>query len=179
MTTLAEQAVDLKEHPIMVTLQDTISGNGFLARITLSGRALMRKEDGKWWMYGVRPAGMAVSGDNVEEAFLRFRSSYKEILFDIAQESHSFGEFAAEVERFFNANDVDNEDERLWERALITIRSSACQPPAPFANLPRQSPETNPSFIKIERVDAEAKDKRLMPSDNVADTYAYSIPKAA
>ena len=42
----------------MLTLQDAISGNGFLAGITLSGRALMRKEDdGKWWMYGVRPAG--------------------------------------------------------------------------------------------------------------------------
>lgn len=181
MTTLTEHAVELREHPIMVTLQDTVSGNGFLARITLSGRALMRKEqdDNKWWMYGVRPAGIAASGDNIEDAFLRFRSGYKEILFDIAQESLSFEGFATEVERFFNENDVDNEDERLWESALTAIRSNSCQPPTPFANLPRRSPESHPSFIKVERVDSQASDTRLMPSDNVPDIYAYSFPKAA
>jgi hypothetical protein len=177
---MTEPIIDLKEHPIMLTLQDTLSGNGFLARITMSGRTLMRKEDdGKWWMYGVRPAGIAASGVNIEEAFLRFRNKYKEILFDIAQESATFADFTSEVERFFNESDADNEDERLWEQSLTAIRSGACNPPTPFANLPRRSPETNPSFIKIERVDAEAKDVRLMPSDNVSDTYAYSAPKAA
>lgn len=177
---MTEATVDLKEHPIMVTLQDTLSGNGFLARITLSGRALMRMEDDeKWWMYGVRPAGIAASGKNIEETFLHFRSRYKEILFDIAQDSQSFADFEAEVERFFNESDSNNEDERLWEGALTAIRSASCQPPMPFSNLPRRSPESHPSFIKVERVDAEAKDKRLMPSDNVADTYAYSVPKAA
>jgi predicted RNase H-like HicB family nuclease len=182
MTTLAEPAIDLKEHPIMITVQDTISGNGFLARITLSGRALIRKEadDGKWWMYGVRPAGIAASGDNIEEAFLRFRSRYQEILIDTAQEVGTFEKFSAEVERFFNESDADNEDEKLWEAALSSIRSSVpCLPPEPFANLPRRSPEAHPSFIKIERVDAEAKDRRLIPSDNVPDSYAYSFPKAA
>jgi hypothetical protein len=172
--------MQLKEHPIMVTLQDSITGNGFVARITLSGRALMRKEDdGKWWMYGVRPAGIAASGENIEEAFLSFRGRYKNILFDIAQESPTFKDFQTEVERFFNEADSDDEDERLWEAALTAIRGASCQPPAPFSNLPRRSPESNPSFIKVERVDAEAKDRRLMPSDNVPDTYAYSFPKAA
>jgi len=174
-----EPTIDLKEHPIMLTLQDTISGNGFLARITMSGRTLMRREDDKWWMHGVRPAGITASGGNIEEAFLRFRNRYKEILFDIAQESHTFKDFASEVERFFNESDADNEDERQWECALAAIRSGASQPPTLFANLPRRSPETYPSFIKIERVDANANDVRLMPSDNVADSYAYSSPKAA
>ena len=140
----------------------------------------MRKEDDeKWWMYGVRPAGIAASGANIEEAFLRFRGRYKEILFDIAQETNDFDAFEAEVNRFFNESDSDNEDERLWEIALMAIRGASCPPPMPFSNLPRQSPESSPSFIKVERVDAAAKDKRLLPSDNVADTYAYSIPKAA
>ena len=80
------EAIDLKEHPIMLTLQDSISGNGFLARITMSGRALMRQEDGKWWMYGVRPAAIAASGDNIDEAFRQFRAAYWEILADMAQE---------------------------------------------------------------------------------------------
>lgn len=169
-----EPTIDLKEHPIMLTLQDSISGNGFLARITMSGRSLMRHENGKWWMYGVRPAGIAASGDNIDEAFLRFRGRYKEILFDIAQESQTFEAFAAEVERFFNENDADNEDERLWEAALSAIRGAACEPPEPFSHLPRRSPDQNPSFIKVERVDAQANNTRLTPSENVSDVYAYS-----
>src|SRR5258708_38636543 len=103
-----ESGIDVKEHPILLTLQDSVSGDGFLARITMSGRALMRREDdGKWWMYGVRPAGIATSGENIEDAFLRFRSRYKEILFDIAQESQSFNDFSIAVERFFNESDAD------------------------------------------------------------------------
>lgn len=178
---MTEAIADLKQHPIMITLQDTVTGDGFLARITLSGRALMRQEDdGKWWMYGVRPAGIAASGNNIDEAFLRFRARYKDILFDIAQENRSFEDFEAEVERFFAEGDSDNEDEQSWEHALTAIRSGACQaPPAPFADLPRRSPEANPSFINVERVDVAAKGKRLMPSDNVPDTYAYSVSKAA
>lgn len=177
---MTESAITLKEHPIILTLQEAISGNGFYARITMSGRTLMRQEDdGKWWMYGVRPAGIAASGENIDEAFLNFRSSYKDILFDIAQESKAFEDFDEAVRRFFDEGDSDNQDEQLWESALQTIRQGCLQPPAPFSKLPRRSPESAPSFINIERVDALAKDKRLMPSENVAEVFAYSAPKAA
>jgi hypothetical protein len=176
---MAEATIRLTQHPIMIMLQDSLSGNGFLARITMSGRALMREEDGKWWMYGVRPAGIAASGENIDEAFLRFRNSYKEILFDIAQETSTFDEFRAEVVHFFEENDADNEDERAWESSLAAIRGAICAPPAPFSNLPRRSPESSPSFLRVERVDVQAGDQRLMPSDNVPDVYAYSVPKAA
>lgn len=177
----AEVAIELKEHPLMLTLQDPISGNGFMARITMSGRTLMRREDdGKWWMYGVQPAAIAASGENIDEAFRNFRASYKQTLMDIAQESKTFEDFETQVRKFFEENDADNEDERLWEAALGTIRGiGGCEPPEPFGKLPRQSSEKNPSFIKVERVDAEAKDVRLTPSGNVQDVYAYSFPKAA
>lgn len=174
-----EVTIDLKEHPIMLTLQDSISGNGFFARITMSGRTLMRQEDGKWWMFGVRPAAIAASGENIDEAFRNFRASYKQILIDTAQESKTFEEFEAEVRKFFEEKDADNEDEGLWEAALAAVRRGCCEPPAPFSRLPRQLPEKNPSFIKVERVDAEAKDVRLTPSENVQDVYAYTFPKAA
>lgn len=164
----------------MLTLQDSISGNGFLARITMSGRALVRKEDdGKWWMYGVRPAAIAASGANVDEAFLRFRNRYREILMDIAEESLSFEAFSSEVERFFNQGDADNEDERLWEKAFLAIRSAGCEPPAPFSHLPKRSPDQNPAFIRVERADVPAKGIRLTPSENVPDVYAYTQAKAA
>ena len=50
----------MASYPVMFTLRDTVSGNGFLAGITLTGRALMKREDDeKWWIYGVRPAAIA------------------------------------------------------------------------------------------------------------------------
>jgi predicted RNase H-like HicB family nuclease len=112
-----------QDHPIMITLRDTISGDGFLAGITLSGRALMRKEEGKWWMYGVRPAALAESGETIEEAFARFRNRYKEVLFDLAEENATFDSFKVAVEQFFYETDADSEDERLWEEALKAIRA--------------------------------------------------------
>ena len=167
----------------MITLQDAISGDGFLARITLCGRTLMRKEDDeKWWMYGVQPAGIAASGANIDEAFLRFRNRYKEILSDIAQESNGdFAAFKSEVERFYNEADADNEDEKLWQQALKTIRTKDSDLPGEFSHLPRKSPEANPCVFTVERVDANvnAKSHRFKSSDNVPDTYSYSIPKKA
>jgi hypothetical protein len=166
-------SVELKEHPIMITLQDAVSGDGFLARVTMSGRALMRfEDDGKWWMYGVRPAGIAESGTSIEETFLRFRNRYKEILLDMAQEGETFENFKVEVERFFNEADVDDEDARLWENALAAIRNDCMIPPEPFSKLKRESPETKPSQISVERMDQEG--RRFMPSDNVKDTYTLA-----
>jgi hypothetical protein len=169
---------ELNEHPLMITLRDAISGDGFLAGITLSGRALMRKEDdGKWWMYGVRPAALAESGTTIEEAFLHFRGRYQETLFDIAQEHSDFDAFRKEVERFFYEPDANGEDERLWENALTAIRCGGVAPPDEFSGLPRESPESNPSQITVELLNDVG--KRFMPSDNVRDTYSIPCSLAA
>jgi len=168
MSQLVANAV--QDHPILITLQDRVSGDGFLAMITLAGRTLMRKEeDGKWWMYGVRPAAIAESGCTIDEAFLRFRRAYKEVLFDFAQESKDFDEFRSEVERFFNEGDGDAE---LWESVLRTIRSENMTPPEPFAKLPRESPEGRPPRIEVERLDGQL--KRHVASDNIADKYTLA-----
>lgn len=173
-----ENMNELKNHPLLITLRDAISGDGFLAGITLSGRALMRKEDdGKWWMYGVRPAGLADSGETIDEAFSHFRGRYLDILFDMAQEASSFDDFRKEVEGFFNEGDANDEDERLWEEALKAIRMGEVSPPKEFAGFERKSPESTPSQITVERLnDAE---KRFKPSDNVRDTYSLPTTMAA
>lgn len=164
-------------HPIMITLRDTISGDGFLAGITLSGRALMRQEDGKWWLYGVRPAAIAESGTTIEEAFARFRNRYKEVLFDLAEENDTFDSFKKAVEQFFYEADADNEDEHLWEDALKAIRASKSDPPPPFASLPREAPESKPSQITVELLSRAG--ARFKPSDNVTDTYSMPTSCAA
>ena len=158
----------ITDHPLLFTFRDVVSGDGFLAAVTLSGRILMTQEDDKWWVYGVRPAAIAESGNFPPETFLRFRNRYREILFDIAEEQRSFESFRQEVERFFHERDF--EEERKWEGALARIRSENQETPALFAGLPRWVPETQPALITVERLD-EAR-KRFMPSDNVLDTYA-------
>lgn len=158
---------EINHHPVMFTFRDAISGDAFLAGITLCGRALMVKEDGKWWMYGVRPAAIAETGDTPQETFLRFRNRYKEVLFDIAGEQRTFEAFKQEVERFFY--EPDTEEERRWEDAVIAMRSGNIIPPPPFSDLPREAPENRPTQITAERLDGEH--KRFMPSDNVRDMY--------
>jgi hypothetical protein len=160
---------EIANHPLMLILKDTISGDGFLAGITLSGRALMVEEDdGKWWMYGVRPAAIAESGDTVQEAFLHFRNRYTEVLFDMAQEYRTFDSFKKEVKRFFY--EADEEEERRWDDALLAVRGSDQPPPEPFSQLPRAHPENQPTHITVEQLDTEGRVFR--PTDNVRDTLA-------
>lgn len=172
---MTEPTVDLRNHPILITLQDTISGDGFLARITVSGRTLMRQEqDGKWWMYGVRPAAIAESGSSVDEAFLRFRQAHTQVLLDMVQESKNFDEFRAEAERFFNESDLD---EQAWEEALKAVRGAHIAPPEPFCKLPRQSPDSRPARIEVERLDGKI--KPFAASDNVKIAYSIADKQAA
>jgi len=164
---------DITHHPLMFTFRDVISGDGFLAGVTLSGRALMVEEDGKWWMYGVRPGAIAESGETPQDTISRFRNGYKEVLFDIADEYRTYDGFRQEVERFFY--EPDPEEERRWEDALAAIRASAEAHPPPFSELPREAPERRPTQVTVERLDGQS--KRFMPSDNVVD--AYFVPEAA
>jgi hypothetical protein len=80
----------MADYPVMFTVRDTVSGSGFLAGVTLTGRAIMTQEDGKWWVLGVRPAPIVESGEMPQEAFLRFRNSYKNVLFDFAESSEKY-----------------------------------------------------------------------------------------
>lgn len=162
-------------HPLMFTFKDMISGEGFLAGITCSGRALMLHEDNKWWMYGVCPAAIAGSGDTPQETFYHFRNRYKEVLFDIASESKSFEEYKLAVEGFFYERSATDEEERRWEEAVKAIRSGKLTPAAPFSQLRRQAPEDRPTSVSVERLDGA--NRRFLPSDNVPDTYI--LPEAA
>jgi hypothetical protein len=164
---------EIDHHPLIFTFRDAISGQGFLAGISICGRALMVHEDDKWWMYGVRPAAFAESGETPQETLLNFRNAYREILFDIADERSSFEAFKQEVERFFH--DPDPEEERRWDDALKATRSGGFTPPPPLDALERVVAETRPPKITVERLDVP--NRRFMPSDNVPDTYL--LPKAA
>jgi hypothetical protein len=167
--------VEMPDYPVMFTVRDVVSGNGYLAAVTLSGRAIMcEEEDGKWWVYGVRPGAIAENGTTPGEAFSRFRNAYKNVLFDIAAESPAYEAFREAVEKFYYQPDPDEEER--WEAAFKAIRTRAVLPAEDFfSKMPKQAPETRPTQLTVERLDKE--NTRYKPTDNVTDYFA--LPTAA
>jgi predicted RNase H-like HicB family nuclease len=130
------------------------------------------EEDGKWWVSGVRPGAITESGNTPEEAFLRFRNTYKNVLFDFAEESRTYTAFKEAVESFYYQLDQGEEDR--WLSALEDIRSGKVVPePQFFSQLPKEAPETRPSHITVERLDKE--NARYNPTDNVPDHFAMPL----
>jgi len=164
----------MSDFPVMFTLRDAVSGNGYLAGVTVTGRATMRQEeDGKWWMHGVRPSGISSPGSTPEEAFLRFRESYKYVLFDLAQDSKTYEDFRSAVEALYlQRNEIE---EACWETAFQGIRAGAVVTNEYFSNLPKQAPESRPTQYTVERLDKP--ESKFKPTDNVPDLL--ELPKAA
>ena len=159
------------DYPVLFTFRDAISGNGFLAGITVTGQALIVKEDDdKWWMYGVRPASIAEFGDTPGEVFSNFRKSFKEVLFDVADEVSEYAQFEKEVDRFFY--EPDHIEERRWHTAYCLFRDGKVQPEAPFFSaLPKQSPDSRPTSLSVTRLDNVTMQARYSATDNVQDLY--------
>lgn len=161
----------MAEYPIVFTFKDTVSGNGFLAGVTINGRALMTREDDKWWTFGVRPAAIAASADGGVDpfaAYVAFRNAFSAALYDAAFSADSYEQFKAEVERFFYER--DESEEARWEAAGAAIRNGAVTPEPPFDQLKRESPTARPTSLSIERLDKPQ--QTFKPSDNVLDSYA-------
>ena len=107
--------------PVLFSFRDLIAGNGFVASIDLSGRALLVDEEDGFWMYGVNPGGLAAGGATPGEVLSEFRSMYRSVLFDIAIEATSFEDFQRDVQQFFEAtNEATAKD---WEAAVAAVRS--------------------------------------------------------
>lgn len=157
-------------YPLLVTFRDAVSGNGFLAGVTLYGRALILREEDKWWMYGVRPGAIAESGSTPQETFASFRERYRLTLFDIAEDAVNFEEFKATVENFYAQ--PDHFEENRWEEAFRAIRSGTMSPQPPFSDLKRIAPATVPTGIAVHRLDEE---RRFSATDNVPDTYMLPV----
>ena len=163
----------MPDYPVMFTVRDAISGNGFLAGVTMSGRVTAREEDGQWWIDGVRPTGIAASGSTPGEAFLHFRETYKNVLFDLAEESEKYEDFRVAVEAFYFQH--NEEEESRWESAVKVMRAGSVPTEGFFAKLPTQAPENRPSGHTVERLDKQ--EARYKPTDNISDYFA--LPAAA
>jgi hypothetical protein len=156
---------DSIHYPLFFTYKECIAGDGFMAGVVVSGRALMYLEDDEWWMYGVQPAAIAECGGTPREAVASFRERYLKVLFDFASEATRFDAFKAEVERFFNQKDDETAAE--WQKAFELIRSGQVVPKEPFSSLPKQAPEARQPEIKVALIEPSL----VSPADNMLDRY--------
>lgn len=168
-----QRTVMTPEYPVIFTVQDAISGNGFLSSVKMCGRALVYRDvEGTWWITGVHPGGMAHRGESMMEAYSNFRNSYRTVLFDIAEEASNFDAFKSEVERFYR--ECGPEEDERWNTALQALRSGDLVPEQPVAALPRHTPETRPCAVEIVRLDQIASN-RFSAKNNIPDTLELPI----
>lgn len=107
--------------PLVFDQRELVEGDGFVARVAVSGRALLTDEDGEFWVEGVNPGGFAASGKSPAEALAEFSTAFRTVLFDIASDAASFDAFREEVQRFFEEASAPALQE--WEEAVRLVRS--------------------------------------------------------
>lgn len=108
-------------YPLLFGLRELVEGNGFIARVAVSGRALLSEDDGEVWLEGINPGGFAAKGQSPSEAVAEFCSAFRAVLFDIASDAASFRDFHDEVERFFH--DTNTAALRDWQEAVERVRA--------------------------------------------------------
>jgi len=115
----------MTHYPILFGFRDLVAGNGFLAGVSVNGRALLMEDEVLGhWMYGVNPGGLSAGGKDVGEAQRAFRETYRTVLFDVAADAAGFAEFDKEVRRiFYQTGGFLSE----WEEAVQDVRAGKVQ----------------------------------------------------
>ena len=132
----------MTRYPILFGRRELIEGNGFVASVSLNGRALLTEDDNGLWVEGVNPGGFAAQGESRHEALSEFCSELRVILFDIAAEARSYEEFQPAVEQFFRESNATAL--REWEEAVQEIRAGRVT-----ADWLAQRPAESPLSIEV------------------------------
>src|ERR1700739_4655066 len=102
--------------PLLFTHRGTIMGKGFLAEIEFQGRVLATPEVEGIWVSGVHPGAIAVGAATLADTHTELFNTLGRVFVDFAQQSGTFDEFKAMVERFYYESDPETEHE--WEQAV-------------------------------------------------------------
>jgi hypothetical protein len=111
----------MTHYPLLFARREKVEGNGFMARVAVSGRVLLTEEDGEFWVEGINPGGLAATGKSANEALAQFCLDFLAVLFDIASDAKDFEGFRGEVERFFN--DTSGPALKEWEEAVRQVKA--------------------------------------------------------
>ena len=110
--------------PLLFNFRQVVTGVGFIADVQVSGRALLGTELGEaeeTWITAVAPVGWAGGGTSRTAAFDDFRRGWVQVVFDIAAESTSFGDFKSKCSEFLSSAHEGFTIE--WNGALEQVRA--------------------------------------------------------
>lgn len=162
---------DVTHYPLLFEYKDLIAGNGFLAGVAVAGRALLRKDDEGFCMYGIQPGGICASGDSRKEAAAEFRSVYRAALYDMAAEAPDFDSFRREVQCFFE--DQDRVLAETWATAVAAVRQGDVE-----SDWLGKRPADSPRNVEVVRIavgvedDVDSPAKPPEPGFNAPDGLA-------
>ncbi len=108
-------------YPLLFGRRELVEGNGFVARVAVSGRALLVDENEECWIEGVNPGGFAATGKSPREALAELGAAFRAVLFDIASGAGSFQDFRDEVQRFFEETNAPALHD--WEEAVRRVKT--------------------------------------------------------
>jgi hypothetical protein len=157
----------MSEYALVFTFRDVVSGDGFLAGIEITGRALMVQEGEDWWMLGVRPPGLMAKAQTPAGAYLEFRNSHKAVLFDAAAAANEFEGFKREVDQFFGER--DEREEKRWDKAAEGLTEGTVALEEQFEGVKREVASAQPVSVRVERLD---QNQRFTADRNALDSYA-------
>lgn len=113
--------VTTKHLPLLFGRRELVEGNGFIARVAVSGRALLSEEGDEIWIEGINPGGFSAKGQTPGDAIAEFCSAFRAILFDIASDARSFSDFHDEVQKFFD--ETNTPALKDWEEAVKQVKA--------------------------------------------------------
>ncbi len=155
--------------PLLFTFKQLVMGNGFVAGVTMHGRALLEEEGDELWISGIAPVGLAGGGLDRDTAFAEFRKGWVSVLFDIASEADSFDDFKSQCSTFLGSESPHLTQE--WESALASVRERNYKDPT------LQSESADEQVVGFEVVELEP--DSFAPDRNVLGNEPGSDVKAA
>ena len=159
-----EDVIHVESYPLLFSFHDFVACRGFMARVAVDGQVVLTEDDdGSCWLYGVRPGGLAATGDDRGQALLEFKRTYQGVLFDIAARVSSLTELRGEIERFVMEENGPTAQE--WQVALVNIRAHGAPPDHGMPIVPA---EDRPPRVSVDALD-EPK-----PEDNVLDELLFA-----
>jgi len=152
-------------YPLVFGVRHAIAGRGFLAGVSVNGRALLEAdEDGLWWMTSVEPGGLTASGETPDAAYANFRETLRLVLFDSAHLTDSLDAF--EVDAKSLGRERNTAAEARWDAARQEIRGGAALDVDFAAALPRLTKDVTcgVTVLRLDKTEHEFK-----PQDNKPD----------
>lgn len=108
--------------PLLFSFQRIVAGNGFIAQLSMDGRALLEREGDEDWITGVAPVGWTEGGATRQEAFLNFRRGWELLIDDIAESAGDSAAFEAALRALTQIQCESLATQ--WEAARQELRAS-------------------------------------------------------